>query len=184
MIGRVTRRLVCKDISTHCEDLGNDAQLHVTDNWLDTRNENGEKSLILLQISVCLVSLRMRFCRVQFRGERIASRPNSAVTWAWRADESSSGDIILSCERDSFKSFSIISDLRDRWRFRCCECGSKRLLFRPSSKSWAQPSKPRPDKIFGQTDLPRSCSQAWHLLNKLDKPFYVSFIRSCEKSKL
>ena len=106
MIGRVTRRLVCKDISTHCEDLGNDAQLHVTDNWLDTRNENGEKSLILLQI--CL-----RLCRVQFRGERIASRPNSAVTWAWWADESSSGDIILSCERDSFKSFSIISDLRD-----------------------------------------------------------------------
>ena len=98
-----------RHVSAHCEDLGNDAQLHVTDNWLDTRNENGEKSLILLQkISVCL-----RLCRVQFRGERISSRPSSAVTGAWRADESSSGDIILSCERDSFKSFSIISDLRD-----------------------------------------------------------------------
>ena len=128
-----------KDISAHCEDPGNDGQLHVTENWLNTRNENGDWEKSDFIADLCLAPLRLSAAPVQSNWEESGSHHVLALRSPGRGGQTHNTEIRLTCERLSLKSFSIISDLR--WRFWCwCECGFKRLLFRLSSKGWAQAS--------------------------------------------
>ena len=160
-----------KDISAHCEDPGNDGQLHVTENWLNTRNENRLRKVWFYCRSLSgPIEAVCCPCPVQLRGERISSRPSSAVTRAGRTD-ASYWDKTQGCERDSHWNHSQSSQTWDGGFDADVNVDSKDYFSVSAVK--AEP-KPRPDKILGKQICQDPCSQAWHLLNKLDKPFYVS----------
>ena len=144
-----------KDISAHCEDLGNDGQLHVTENWLNTRNENGDWEKSDFIADLCLAPLRLSAAPVQSNWEESGSHHVLALRSPGRGGQTHHPQIRLSCERDSHWNHSQSSQTWDGGFDADVNVDSKDYFSVSAVK--AEP-KPRPDKILGKQICQDPCS--------------------------
>ena len=127
---------------------------------------DGEKSDFIADL--CLAPLRLS-APVRSNWEESGSHHVLALRSPGRGGQTHHPQIRLSCERDSHWNHSQSSQTWDGG-LDVVNVDSKDYFSVSAAK--AEP-KPRPDKILGKQICQDPCSQAWHLLNKLDKPFYV-----------